>query len=204
MKYQARSSRKRIFCIQSKEWRLTGLFTSLGESSSTALWWRKDWRKSRRGGRRGRWYKQLLGDLKEKEKILESAGGSTSSRCLKNSLWKLVNSLSKDRLFTNLPIFLSGMAYSRCVKSSHSLRPRAQFLVTLYLQYKKIVKIDFLTVLYRTMFPHFICDKNFVRTFDFFHACCTLSLFNHSRLQQIKCLCSAVTNSSKFSYLSKG
>ena len=36
----------------------------------------------------GRRHKQLQGDLREKERVLEIARGSTGSRCVENWLWK--------------------------------------------------------------------------------------------------------------------
>jgi hypothetical protein len=46
-------------------------------------------------GRRGRRRKQLLDDLKEKEKILEIKRGSTRSHCVENSLWKRLRTCRK-------------------------------------------------------------------------------------------------------------
>jgi hypothetical protein len=46
-------------------------------------------------GRRGRRRKQLLDDLKEKEKILEIERGSTRSHPVENSLWKRLRTCRK-------------------------------------------------------------------------------------------------------------
>jgi hypothetical protein len=46
-------------------------------------------------GRRGRRRKQLLDDLKEKEKILEIERGSTRSHPAENSLWKRLRTCRK-------------------------------------------------------------------------------------------------------------
>jgi hypothetical protein len=46
-------------------------------------------------GRRGRKRKQLLDDLKGKEKILEIESGSTRSHSMENSLWKRLRTCRK-------------------------------------------------------------------------------------------------------------
>jgi hypothetical protein len=46
-------------------------------------------------GRRGRRSKQLLDDLKGKEKILEIERGSTRSHCVENLLWKSLRTCRK-------------------------------------------------------------------------------------------------------------
>jgi hypothetical protein len=47
-------------------------------------------------GRRGRRRKQLLDDLKGKEKILEIERGSTRSHTVENSLWKRLQTVVRQ------------------------------------------------------------------------------------------------------------